>query len=412
MEENSYIKRQRVYKTIMLVILTAFITFILTSIFISNQLESNSTTNNSSLSSIIQNLTGGSSLQKAMATIEEEVKEKYLNEYDENKAIEGAMAGYVAALGDPYTEYIPADEMEEYTQTIMGNYVGIGIYMTKNTEKNLIQVLAPIRESPAEKAGIKTGDFLVKIDGVEYTGDEMTQASNKIKGEEGTKVTLEILRGEETLTFEIERQKINTNPVYADVIDGNIGYLGISSFDEGVAEDFKTKFQSLKEKGITSLIIDLRDNGGGIVDEATKIVDYIVPKGKEILITVDKNKNEEITKAEEDVLIDMPIVVLVNASSASASEILAGALKDLGEATIVGTKTYGKGIIQQFLSLSNGGGLKITIEEYYTPNRTKINGVGITPDVEVELEQSVTGLPTDQKDTQLNKAKEILKSEQ
>ena len=251
MEENSYIKRQRVYKTIMLVILTAFITFILTSIFISNQLESNSTTNNSSLSSIIQNLTGGSSLQKAMATIEEEVKEKYLSEYDENKAIEGAMAGYVAALGDPYTEYIPADEMEEYTQTIMGNYVGIGIYMTKNTEKNLIQVLAPIRESPAEKAGIKTGDFLVKIDGVEYTGDEMTQASNKIKGEEGTKVTLEILRGEETLTFEIERQKINTNPVYADVIDGNIGYLGISSFDEGVAEDFKTKFQSLKEKGIT-----------------------------------------------------------------------------------------------------------------------------------------------------------------
>ena len=412
MEENSYIKRQRVYKTIMLVILTAFITFILTSIFISNQLESNSTTNNSSLSSIIQNLTGGSSLQKAMATIEEEVKEKYLNEYDENKAIEGAMAGYVAALGDPYTEYIPADEMEEYTQTIMGNYVGIGIYMTKNTEKNLIQVLAPIRESPAEKAGIKTGDFLVKIDGVEYTGDEMTQASNKIKGEEGTKVTLEILRGEETLTFEIERQKINTNPVYADVIDGNIGYLGISSFDVGVAEDFKTKFQSLKEKGITSLIIDLRDNGGGIVDEATKIVDYIVPKGKEILITVDKNKNEEITKAEEDVLIDMPIVVLVNASSASASEIMAGALKDLGEATIVGTKTYGKGIIQQFLSLSNGGGLKITIEEYYTPNRTKINGVGITPDVEVELEQSVTGLPTDQNDTQLNKAKEILKSEQ
>lgn len=412
MEENSYIKRQRVYKTIMLVILTAFITFILTSIFISNQLENNTTTNNSSLSSIIQNLTGGSNLQKAIATIEEEVKEKYLNEYDENKAIEGALAGYVDSLGDPYTEYIPADEMEEYTETIMGNFVGIGIYMTKNTEKNLIQVLAPIRESPAEKAGIKAGDFIIKVNGEEYTGDDLTQVSSEIKGEEGTKVTLEILRGEETLTFEIERQKINTNPVYADVIDGNIGYLGISSFDEGVAEDFKTKFLSLKEKGITSLIIDLRDNGGGIVDEATQIVDYIVPKGKEILITVDKNKNEEITKAKEDVLIDMPIVVLVNASSASASEIMAGALKDLGEATIVGTKTYGKGIIQQFLSLSNGGGLKITIEEYYTPNRTKINGVGITPDVEVELEQSVTGLPTDQNDTQLNKAKEILKNEQ
>ena len=407
MEENSYIKRQRLYKGIMLVLLTAFITFILTSIFVSNQLGNNATSNNS-LTSIFQNITGSSELQKSLETIEKLVKDKYLNEVDEKKAIEGAIEGYVASLGDPYTEYIPSDEMEDYTQAIMGNYVGIGIYMTINTEKNLIQVIAPIRESPAEEAGIKSGDFITKINGVSYTGDELTQASNIIKGEEGTKVTLEILRGEQTLTLEVERRNINTNPVYSDIVDGDIGYLGISSFDEGVAEDFKNKFLSLKEQGIKSLIIDLRDNGGGIVEEATQIIDYIVPKGKEILITVDKDKNEEITKAEEDVLIDMPIVVLVNASSASASEIVAGALKDLDEATIVGSKTYGKGVIQEFLSLSNGGGLKITIEEYYTPNRTKINGVGITPDVEVELETSVTGLPTDAKDTQLNKAKEIL----
>lgn len=407
MEENSYIKRQRLYKGIMLVLLTAFITFILTSIFVSNQLGNNATSNNS-LTSIFQNITGSSELQKSLETIEKLVKDKYLNEVDEKKAIEGAIEGYVASLGDPYTEYIPSDEMEDYTEAIMGNYVGIGIYMTINTEKNLIQVIAPIRESPAEEAGIKSGDFITKINGVSYTGDELTQASNIIKGEEGTKVTLEILRGEQTLTLEVERRNINTNPVYSDIVDGDIGYLGISSFDEGVAEDFKNKFLSLKEQGIKSLIIDLRDNGGGIVEEATQIIDYIVPKGKEILITVDKDKNEEITKAEEDVLIDMPIVVLVNASSASASEIVAGALKDLDEATIVGSKTYGKGVIQEFLSLSNGGGLKITIEEYYTPNRTKINGVGITPDVEVELETSVTGLPTDAKDTQLNKAKEIL----
>lgn len=407
MEENSYIKRQRLYKGIMLVLLTAFITFILTSIFVSNQLGNNATSNNS-LTSIFENITGSSELQKSLETIEKLVKDKYLNEVDEKKAIEGAIEGYVASLGDPYTEYIPSDEMEDYTEAIMGNYVGIGIYMTINTEKNLIQVIAPIRESPAEEAGIKSGDFITKINGVSYTGDELTQASNIIKGEEGTKVTLEILRGEQTLTLEVERRNINTNPVYLDIVDGDIGYLGISSFDEGVAEDFKNKFLSLKEQGIKSLIIDLRDNGGGIVEEATQIIDYIVPKGKEILITVDKDKNEEITKAEEDVLIDMPIVVLVNASSASASEIVAGALKDLDEATIVGSKTYGKGVIQEFLSLSNGGGLKITIEEYYTPNRTKINGVGITPDVEVELETSVTGLPTDAKDTQLNKAKEIL----
>lgn len=407
MEENSYIKRQRLYKGIMLVLLTAFITFILTSIFLSNQLEKNGSSSNS-LTSIFENITGSSELQKSLETIEKLVKDKYLNEVDEKKAIEGAIEGYVASLGDPYTEYIPSDEMEDYTEAIMGNYVGIGIYMTINTEKNLIQVIAPIRESPAEEAGIKSGDFITKINGVSYTGDELTQASNIIKGEEGTKVTLEILRGEQTLTLEVERRNINTNPVYSDIVDGDIGYLGISSFDEGVAEDFKNKFLSLKEQGIKSLIIDLRDNGGGIVEEATQIIDYIVPKGKEILITVDKDKNEEITKAEEDVLIDMPIVVLVNASSASASEIVAGALKDLDEATIVGSKTYGKGVIQEFLSLSNGGGLKITIEEYYTPNRTKINGVGITPDVEVELETSVTGLPTDAKDTQLNKAKEIL----
>ena len=407
MEENGYIKRQRLYKGIMLVLLTAFITFILTSIFLSNQLEKNGSSSNS-LTSIFENITGSSELQKSLETIEKLVKDKYLNEVDEKKAIEGAIEGYVASLGDPYTEYIPSDEMEDYTEAIMGNYVGIGIYMTINTEKNLIQVIAPIRESPAEEAGIKSGDFITKINGVSYTGDELTQASNIIKGEEGTKVTLEILRGEQTLTLEVERRNINTNPVYSDIVDGDIGYLGISSFDEGVAEDFKNKFLSLKEQGIKSLIIDLRDNGGGIVEEATQIIDYIVPKGKEILITVDKDKNEEITKAEEDVLIDMPIVVLVNASSASASEIVAGALKDLDEATIVGSKTYGKGVIQEFLSLSNGGGLKITIEEYYTQNRNKINGVGIIPDVEVELETSVTGLPTDAKDTQLNKAKEIL----
>ncbi len=408
MEENSYVKRQRFYKTIMLVVLTVFITFIFTTVFISNQIEKNGSTNDNSITSIFQNLTGNSNLQKSLETIEELVKDKYLNEIDEKKAIEGAIEGYVDSLGDPYTEYIPAEEMEDYTEAIMGNYVGIGIYMTKNIEKNLIEVLSPIRESPAEEAGIKPGDFITKINGVSYTGDEMTQASNVIKGEEGSKVTLEILRGDQTITLEVERRNINTNPVYEYLIDENIGYLGISSFDEGVAEDFKNKFLDLKDKGIKSLIIDLRDNGGGIVEEATQIVDYIVPKGKDILITVDKDKNEEITKSKEDVLIDMPVVVLVNASSASASEIVAGALKDLDEATIVGSKTYGKGVIQEFLSLSNGGGLKITIEEYYTPNRTKINGVGITPDVEVELETSVTGLPTDKNDTQLNKAIEIL----
>ena len=208
MEENSYVKRQRFYKTIMLVVLTVFITFIFTTVFISNQIEKNGSTNDNSITSIFQNLTGNSNLQKSLETIEELVKDKYLNEIDEKKAIEGAIEGYVDSLGDPYTEYIPAEEMEDYTEAIMGNYVGIGIYMTKNIEKNLIEVLSPIRESPAEEAGIKPGDFITKINGVSYTGDEMTQASNVIKGEEGSKVTLEILRGDQTITLEVERIQI------------------------------------------------------------------------------------------------------------------------------------------------------------------------------------------------------------
>ena len=184
----------------------------------------------------------------------------------------------------------------------------------------------------------------------------------------------------------------------------------ITSFDEGVAEDFKAKYLSLKEQGIKGLVIDLRDNGGGLVAEALKIVDYIVPKDQTALITVDKEGKEEISKTKEDAIITEPIVLLVNSSSASASEIMAGALKDLKCATIVGTKTYGKGVIQQLLTLSNGAGLKITVEEYYTPNKTKINKVGITPDYEILLETSITREPTDANDTQLNKAKEILKA--
>ncbi len=406
--EEKYLKRQRIYKSIMLVALTAFITCILTTAFIVNKYN----LGKNSLSSLIGGNSGGTdNLIASVKGIESLIEKYYLKEIDEQAVIDGAIDGYVSALGDPYTEYIPASEMEEYTQDIMGNYVGIGIYMVQNVEKNVIEVLTPIKESPAEAAGILPGDIIVAVDGIEYSGEEMTTASNNIKGEEGTKVKLTILRGTETLDLEITRSKINTNPVIAETLENDIGYLEISSFDEGTAEEFKTKYETLKEQGITSLIIDLRNNGGGLVDEALQIADYIVPKGKELLITVDKNNNEVIEKAEEDVLIDMPIVVLVNENSASASEILAGALKDLDEATLVGTTTYGKGVIQQVLSLSNGSGLKITVEEYYTPNRNKIDGVGIEPDEKVELPETVTNplSVSREEDTQLQKAMELLK---
>lgn len=409
MEEDKYIKKQKVYKIIMLIVLTAFITFLVTSTYILNNFDG--VNGNSTLSSLISNSNNDDELTKTLKGIEEIIDKYYLKDVDEQKAIDGAIQGYIEALGDEYTEYIPADEMKEYTQDIMGNFVGIGIYMIQNTEENTIEVLSPIKDSPAEKAGILAGDIIVGVDGVNYTGDEIDTVANNIKGEEGTTVKIEIRRGEETLTFDIERAKVITNPVLSEKLENNIGYLQITSFDEGTAEDFENKFNSLKDQGITSLIIDLRNNGGGIVEEALQIIDYIVPKGQEILITVDKDQKEEIEKSKDDVLIDMPIVVLVNEYSASASEIVAGALKDLNEATLVGKTTYGKGVIQQLLSLSNGAGLKVTVEEYYTPNRTKIDRVGIKPNEEVNLPETVTSplTVTREQDTQLQKAIEILK---
>ena len=409
MEEDNYLKRQRIYKNIMLVVLTAFLTFVLTTIYMTNNNNNNNTQSISSLLGLESS--NDNQLTKSIKYVKTILDKYYLNDIDEDKATEGALKGYVASLGDPYTEYIPKDEMEDYKSDLMGNYVGVGIYMAQNTKDNTIVVLTPIKYSPAEEAGIQPGDIIKKINGVEYTGEDMTAAANNIKGEEGSTVTLEIQRGQEIKTFEIKRKKITTNPVISEKLDSNIGYLEVTSFDEDTAENFKVKYEELKSQGITSLIIDLRNNGGGLVDQALQIADYIVPKGKDLLVTVDKDKNEKIEKSKEDVLIDMPIVVLVNENSASSSEILAGALKDLNEATIVGTTTYGKGVIQQLLTLRSGAGLKVTVEEYYTPNRTKINGVGIEPNEKVELPETVSNhlLVQRDQDTQLNKAIEILK---
>lgn len=409
MEEDNYLKRQRIYKNIMLVVLTAFLTFILTTIYMTKNNNNNNTQSISSLLGLESS--NDNQLTKSIKYVKTILDKYYLNDIDEDKAAEGALKGYVASLGDPYTEYIPKDEMEDYKSDLMGNYVGIGIYMEQNTKDNTIVVLTPIKYSPAEEAGILPGDIIKKINGVEYTGEDMTAAANNIKGEEGSTVTLEIQRGQEIKTFEIKRKKITTNPVISEKLDSNIGYIEVTSFDEDTAQNFKAKYEELKSQGITSLIIDLRNNGGGLVDQALQIADYIVPKGKDLLVTVDKDKNEKIEKSKEDVLIDMPIVVLVNENSASSSEILAGALKDLNEATIVGTTTYGKGVIQQLLTLKSGAGLKVTVEEYYTPNRTKINGVGIEPNEKVELPETVSNhlfVQRDQ-DTQLQKAIEILK---
>ncbi len=402
MEKN---RKNGIYKMIMIIALTIFITFLITSIslytyFVNNPItvSTKSTSNSKDIAS-------------TLSKYREIIDKYYLGDIDEDKLKEGAIKGYIEGLGDPYTEYISADEMEDYLSDTMGNFVGIGIYMVKNTEKDKIQVLAPIKESPAEKAGIQAGDLILTVDGVSYSADDMTTASNKIKGEEGTTVKIEILRGTETKEYELKREKVKVNQVEGKVLSNNIGYINFTSFDETTAEDFKNKFEELNKQGIKSLIIDLRNNGGGIVDQALEIADYVADKDSVLLYEVDKNNKETVKKAKTDPIINMPIIILTNENTASASEILAGALKDLGKAKTVGTTTYGKGVIQQILKLSDGSGLKVTIEEYQTPNRNKIHKVGIAPDEEVKLPDSVTSVLNikEEEDTQLQKAIEMLK---
>lgn len=396
---------QQVYRTIMLVIITVLITSLVTTIVIYNFVIKSGkiaikSDDNSSL--------GG--LEATLASFRSVLEEKYMGEIDDETLIEGAIKGYVSALGDPYTTYYTKEEMDELMEETTGNYVGIGIYMTLDLENNAIYVVKPMEGSPAEEAGIKAGDLITKVDGIEYSGEELDQASNAIKGKEGTKVKLEILSNGQTREIEVERRKIIVSHIVEKKFD-NIGYLLIEDFDGGCADEFEEKYKELEKQGIDRLIIDLRNNGGGVVNEAVDIADMLLEKDKTILITKDKKGNEEVKKCDNEASITMPVVVLTNGYSASASEILVGALKDNERAIIVGTKTYGKGVIQEVDRLNDGSGLKITIEEYYTPNRDKINKVGIKPDEEIELSSEIIekGTYTDEEDNQLQKAIEIIK---
>ena len=389
---------QRIYKMIMLVLIVIIVTSLVTA-FTTYQYLSN---NGISYSKV--NTTSLEGLEYTLSQFRSELEKKYIGEINDEELIEGAVKGYVDALGDPYTTYYTKKEMKTIMEETNGNFVGIGVYMTKDLEKNAILIIKPIENSPAEKAGILPGDLITKVDDVEYTGD-------KIRGEEGTKVKLEIYRNGETKTFELTRTKVVVSHVTTKVLNNDIGYIAISDFEGECASEFETKYKQLEKQGIKKLIIDIRNNGGGIVDEALKIANMLVDKDSTLLITKDKSDKEEITKATEKPIINMPTVVLVNGYSASASEILAGALKDNGKATLVGTKTYGKGIIQELHQLSDGSGLKITVSEYYTPNHNAIHKIGITPDVEIDLSEDVKQQTTIQEkdDNQLQKAIEILK---
>lgn len=395
-------KFKRVYKSIMLIIVVAIITFVLTSVFLYDKLGTSS--KYTSISGV------NSELLKKIYTVKSILDSEYISEINEENLINGAIKGYVDGLEDEYTEYFTKEEMEDFKAETEGNYVGIGIYMFKNTVDNTIVILYPIEGSPAEVAGLLTGDIIKKVDGVEYTGDDFEKIATYIKGKEGTKVKLEIERDEKILTFEVERKSIDLYPIKSEVLENNIGYINITSFDSDCAKEFKSAYNKLNKSKISSLIIDLRNNGGGIVDEALEIADYVLEKNDIILITKDREGTEEIEKSTQKPFINIPIVILTNENTASASEILAASLRDNNKATIVGEKTYGKGVIQELITLSDGSGIKVTTEEYYTPNRNKINEVGITPDKEVTLPETVTSsYNVDREyDTQLKEAIKML----
>lgn len=396
MEENNFSKSIFIKSMILTALITAVIASMVTMIVIGNN-EPNSLLDR---------------IASKLSTIDQIIDKDYLGEIDENKIFDETMKGYVEGLDDEYSQYFTKEELEEYkTDNIEGEFVGIGVYIIQDTEKNAIRVLSPIKGSPAEAVGILAGDYIMQIDGMPYTGEQITEATNKMKGQEGTIVNIQVLRGEETLDFEVERKSVRVNPVESNVYENSIGYLKISSFDQGCSTEFTKKLEELKKQNIQSLIIDLRNNGGGIVDEAISIAELFTEKGSTLLITKDKEENEDITYAKSDKTIDVPIIILTNENTASASEILAGALKDNSIAKIVGTTTFGKGVIQELLTMKDGTGLKITTNEYYTPNRSKINKVGIEPDEKIELSDEYKNMLTvpQEQDTQLNKAIELLK---
>lgn len=341
------------------------------------------------------------SIAKTLKNFRNVIDELYIGEIDEERLLDETIKGYVNGLDDEYSEYMTAEEWQDFQTAALGNYVGVGIYMSIDKNDNVV-VLSPIKESPAEKAGILSGDIIAFVDEENVLGMSTEEVSNKIKGEAGTKVKITVYRDGKYLDFEIERAEIKIYHVEEKMLENNIGYISLITFDEGCSEEFKNAYLKLKEQGAQKIIVDLRDNTGGLVEEALNIIDMFVAKDKTMLVTLDSTGKKEYSKAPNDAMIEGDVVVLTNEYSASASEIMVGALKDNGVAKSVGKTTFGKGVIQSVFMLKDGSALKLTVNEYFTPNETKINKVGILPDYEVELNSKT------EEDEQLNKAIELL----
>ena len=364
--------------------------------------------------SFLQTIFGGEmSMDTKINMIEEYIDRYYVEDVNKKDMEEMMYTGLVAGLGDPYTSYISAQDLQSFMDDTTGEFVGIGIEYTKDPTDGSILVAASIAGSPAEKAGIRPNDKIVKIDGQSVSTMDTQQVQNRIKGEEGTKVSVTIYREStgETLELELERAQIETTTVKAELLQNQIGYIQITGFKEKTYEQFMQAYTDLQKQKMKGLIIDLRNNLGGLVDVVSKIADELVPEGT-LVYTVDKQGNRQDTDSDAK-CIEVPLVMLVNGYSASSSEILAGAVQDMGAGKLVGTQTFGKGLVQGLYFLRDGSALKITIQKYYTPKGVCIQGTGITPDYLVELPEEyeyVMDIPH-QEDTQLQKAIEVIKQQ-
>ncbi|WP_317312084.1 S41 family peptidase [Clostridium thermobutyricum] len=345
---------------------------------------------------------------KELFDVRNAIISNYDGEVEDKVLLEGAIKGMANSLKDPYTIYMTKEEYESYNEHNSGEYVGIGVHIGIKDSK--VEVVKPMENSPAKKAGIKPEDIIVEIDGQEIKGD-IEKASKLIKGKKGEAVNLviESKDSKEKKNVKVIRDEIKTEDVIVEILSNNIGYIQITGFNEGVTDKLKKGINSLKEKGMKGLILDLRGNPGGYLHEAIGVASQFIKKGETITYTINKYDKKEVKESKGGVAEGMPLVTLIDGGSASASEVVTGALRDYKVATIVGENSFGKGIVQAPIEFSDGSALKVTISKYYTPNGENIHKKGIKPDIVVEIPKEVLEKPYDRNtDIQLKKAIEVI----
>ena len=340
------------------------------------------------------------------------IDEYYLNGIDNDKMKDGIYKGMVDSLGDPYTVYYNSEEYKQFTSSSSGTYSGIGVAVSQNVTTGAITIVKTFKKGSGEKEGMKPGDVIYKVEGKRIEGLELSKVVSMIKGEEGTFVKVTVLRDGKEIEFNLERKKLEVDTVNYRMEDRSgkkIGYISVSEFDEVTASQFKSAISELSKEGMEGLVIDLRDNPGGLLDVTCEMLDRMIKKGL-LVYTVDKYGKRVDEDATDSDSFDKPVAILVNGNSASASEVFSGAMKDYKAATLVGTKTFGKGIVQSIVPFGDGTAMKVTVSKYYTPNGVNIHGTGIEPDVVVEFSKDATknGKYDRKYDNQLDKALDVV----